>query len=555
MLNPKNYQLYPIGILSDFPINTIKAFQITKDSQILIINLKNIVYAIHGNCPYDNSKLSSELLIGDKVFCFNHGSAFCVKNGMLEYGPDLEDLRIYEIVQQKENLFVKIPNNLTPEQGKIINYKKVFGKPSFARVVFLGNDPGVISSIQTLRMSGFLGYIDLILSANNNEKPFDFTYAKNFKCKLLREADFFEKMKVNIITDRVLHIIPEQNRLEMMTPSGKIRNLIYDNLVLANGSKQIKSNEKNGNVFLMESLEDFTKIQQIDQKMIIIGSTSSAFNLASSLMEDNKKNEIILVSPFKKMIEIFGDKIAENIIKNLKSSGMQFIDNKNFKDIFSDGEIQHLSFQDGSKLEGHSIIVQKNQKPDLTLVQKLLKIDENQGLAIDVSLRTSTSNIFALGSLISYPLVDQGIKVRMPNNINESINQGVYVAFNILDNQMSYIMIPFESIKFGKFNYKFIGYYRNFDSFLIDGDLEKNEFITFYIKDDNIIGACSCGREKELMILYEGLRNDCLLLNEKIIDASFIIKKIKEELNKKGERNRCLKYETILKNLDRIQFK
>ena len=557
ILNPKNYLLHNIGKHSDFPLNTIKSFQINKGSQILVVNLNNTLFALHGNCPYDNSKLSTDLLLSDKVFCLTHGSAFCVKNGTLEYGPDFEDLRIYEIVQQHENFFLKIPNNLSHEQGKVINYKKVYGKPSFSRVVFLGNDPGVISCIQTLRMSGFLGFIDLILSMNNNEKP-NFGDSKNLNAKLIRENDFFEKMKVNIITDKIVSITPSNNCLQILTPTGQIKRIEYNNLVLANGSHQRIDVKIEENAFKMERLVEFHKIKNLNQqnkKMIIVGSTLNAWNLASTLRRENLNGEIILLSSLNKIQKKFGDKIARNMIQNLQNSGIEFKDISNLTDITYDGENHHIYFQDGSQINGNSVLLQGKTKPNTDFAKQFLKTDKNDGLIMDISLRTSISNIFALGSLISYPLADQGIRVRIPHNMSESVNQGVYVAFNILDNQMSYNMIPFDSISIGKNDYKFIGYYKQFDSFHVVGDLDKNQFLTFYIKDNNVVGACGCGREKDLMILYEGLRNECVpLVEENKIDGNEIIEKTKLELNKRGERNRCIKYETILANLDKVQF-
>jgi len=547
--------------MNEISINSIKSFNF-EDIQILIVNLNNKFFAVHGNCPYDNSKLCDDLLIGDKVFCLNHGSAFSVETGRVEYGPDLEDLRIYELIQTNGQLYIKLPKNLSNESGKVINYKKVYGKPDFSKVVFLGNDPGVISCIQTLRMAGFLGLIYVVLSMNQNEKPFDLNDSiRNSREKMLRDLDFFDKMKVNLIFEPLKSINPHYNSLEFLNPSGNVRNMRYDKLILANGSKQKlnKLKKNDDNVFQLKNLDEFSKLRQLIQqknKIIIIGSTFSALNIASFLKNENKSNEIIILdksnAPLQKST---GDQISEIIQKNLEQEGIKILPNKRLKTIQRNGFLQQLSFKDGSKIEADIIIFQKETIPDLSFVDKFLTIDTNNAVSVDVALRTARNEIFALGSVLSYPLADQGIRIRLPHNINESINQGSNIALNLLNCEVIYNMVPFEGVKIGEKEYKFIGYYKNFDSIYIDGDEKVNDFLAYYMKDGNIIGVCACGKGRELMILYEGLRSNNLPSSEEIINGTWTVEKIREQMNKKWERNKCRKWENIFKNLEKTQFK
>ena len=75
-------------------------------------------------------------------------------------------------------------------------------------------------------------------------------------------------MKVNIITDKILSITPNNNCLQILTPTGQIKKIEYNNLVLANGSHQRIDVKIEENAFKMESLVEFYKIKNLNQQNI-----------------------------------------------------------------------------------------------------------------------------------------------------------------------------------------------------------------------------------------------------------------------------------------------
>ena len=547
-----SHTLHLIGPPSSIPINTIKPIPITPNSQIFIINLNNTYYAIHGHCPYDNTPLSPNLLISDKVFCPSHGSAFSVKSGFTEYGPDIEDLRIYELLHKEDGLlYLKLPKNIQNlqeksqnSQGKVINYTHVYGKPDFSRVVFIGNDPGVISCIQTLRMSGYLGFIDLIIEKNE-----DFWDFSSFKNENLRDKAFFEKMKVNMITQRIRFISPTSVVFE----DDKI--LKFNQLVLANGSSQKEernpSKSRNyNNIFFMKNHKEFAEIIDLNKKskkILILGNSFQAMNLALYLKHENSNNSIILIEA-SLMKSKKGQQFSEKMMNNLRNQGVQLFLNKKFKQILNSHEVL---FTDGSTETYETLIFQQKTKPNIDLIKDFLTIDPSGGLAVDVFLRTARNNIFAIGSISSLPITDLGFRINISNNINESINQGIYTAYNILQNNEPYCMIPFHRVGYGDNELRVIGHYKDYDD-IVQEENDK-DFLFLYIKDDNIAGAmASKGRWDDLMIIYEGLRVGGIPLFEGIRKGW--IEKLKKDLEIKGK-NRCRKEEIVRKNREKREFK
>ena len=86
--------------------------------------------------------------------------------------------------------------------------------------------------------------------------------SRNLIAKLIRENDIFEKMKVNIITDKILSITPSNNCLQILTATGQIKKIEYNHLVFANAHQRIGVRIEE-NTFKMESIIEFHKTKNL----------------------------------------------------------------------------------------------------------------------------------------------------------------------------------------------------------------------------------------------------------------------------------------------------
>ena len=79
------------------------------DEQILLVNVAGSYYAVDGECPHAYAFLSYGQLYGDEVMCPLHGSAFNVKTGAVLSPPAADDLTVYPVRIEGDDILVGPP--------------------------------------------------------------------------------------------------------------------------------------------------------------------------------------------------------------------------------------------------------------------------------------------------------------------------------------------------------------------------------------------------------------------------------------------------------------
>jgi nitrite reductase/ring-hydroxylating ferredoxin subunit len=76
------------------------------DEPILLVNVRGSYYAVGGECPHAFAYLSYGHLAGDEIECPLHGAAFSVKTGEVLSQPANEDLPVYAVKVDGEDILV-----------------------------------------------------------------------------------------------------------------------------------------------------------------------------------------------------------------------------------------------------------------------------------------------------------------------------------------------------------------------------------------------------------------------------------------------------------------
>ena len=69
------------------------------------------------------------------------------------------------------------------------------------------------------------------------------------------------------------------------------------------------------------------------------------------------------------------------------------------------------------------------------------------------------------------------------------MNQGTYAAFNMLGKLIPYGDVPFFWTRNFNNSLQYVGNTSSFDDVHIDGDISKDTFLAYYIKDGKIVAA------------------------------------------------------------------
>jgi hypothetical protein len=60
---------------------------------------------------------------------------------------------------------------------------------------------------------------------------------------------------------------------------------------------------------------------------------------------------------------------------------------------------------------------------------------------------------------------------------------------------------------------------KDWDEIVFQGDVEKQDFLAFYIKDQRILAVAGMNRDRDMAIWEEGIRNDRILSPDQLSDG------------------------------------
>ncbi len=78
--------------------------------RIALIKLEDGLYAFDEMCSHEEESLAGGLVSDGQIECPKHGARFDVKTGEVRAFPAVRPIRIYPIVQEKDEIFLNITN-------------------------------------------------------------------------------------------------------------------------------------------------------------------------------------------------------------------------------------------------------------------------------------------------------------------------------------------------------------------------------------------------------------------------------------------------------------
>jgi nitrite reductase/ring-hydroxylating ferredoxin subunit len=91
------------------PPGSMMLVQLGRLERILLVNVNGSYHAVEELCPHSGAALSEGDLYGEIVECPLHGSAFRVKTGEVLTPPAAEDLTVYQVRVEGDDILVGPP--------------------------------------------------------------------------------------------------------------------------------------------------------------------------------------------------------------------------------------------------------------------------------------------------------------------------------------------------------------------------------------------------------------------------------------------------------------
>lgn len=247
------------------------------------------------------------------------------------------------------------------------------------------------------------------------------------------------ELRAEIQTFTSIKSIDEHNQL-IETSNG---NLNYEKLVLATGARCIElpiAGDGLESIYSINNLMDYSAFRQAmegKKHVLIIGGGLIGSEYANDLIQSGY--EVTVVDPLPSVLSTLMPKAASDSVKNaLANAGVQFHFETVVEKIENQATGVKATLASGNEVEADIVLSAVGVRPDLTLA-KTAGLQTNRGIITDRSLKTSASNIYALGDcaevdthLLFYvaPLVE-GAK-KLASTINGEEQQVYYGTMPVI---------------------------------------------------------------------------------------------------------------------------
>ncbi|GBM32218.1 Apoptosis-inducing factor 3 [Araneus ventricosus] len=487
----------------EFQDGNMAEFELGEDGKILLVKENGTYSALGTKCTHYGAPLKNGVLIGGKIRCPWHGACFDSKTGDIEDFPGLDSLPCYEVTVTDGNVKVKAP------LSSLKNHKRVKPMTKYSHAnpttyVVIGGGAAGLMCCETLRQEGFSGKIILISKESN--PPYDrpkLSKALDSKpsALYLRNEEFYKTAEISLMLETNVTSIDTKERW-IACNNGKLK-VKYDSLMIATGGEPYKYDAPGSdlkNIFYLRTPEDGNLIakESAGKPVVVIGSSFIGMEVASYLI--GKATSITVIGrsdvPF---ATVFGKEIGARIKAMFEEKGVIFHSGKNIvKFVGSDGNLNAIELSSGETIAAEVCIIGIGVKPATEFLKDSgIAMNAKAQVIVNEMLETNIKGIFAGGDIIEFPLTSyDNVKANI-SHWQMALAHGRTGALNMLGKNTIFHSVPFFwSAMCGK-NFRYAGYAPNFEEVIIKGDLEKLQFIAYYIKESKVAAVCTCNKDPE----------------------------------------------------------
>ena len=494
------------------------------ETDVLLVRLAGNYYAVGAHCTHYQAPLAEGVLRENYVVCPWHNAYFNVMTGEQQEPPGLDSLLRYSVKVEGEKVIVSVPENASGLRPPLMaQYSPDDGRT----FVILGAGAAGAHAAETLRVTGYQGRI--VMVTQEDRLPYDRTWLSKdyFIGKVsteqmpLRSANFYKEHHIELLLNK--QAVQVDAKLKTIT-FAEGDSLSYDALVLATGGKPRQLDVPGSdlqNVFTLRSFGDTEQILAAAKqasRAVVIGSSFIGMEVASGLTQQGL--EVTVVSPdslpFKK---ILGEEIGQVFQKVHEESGVSFQLGRKVTRVEGNSKVEAVILDNGDRLSADLVVVGIGVQPATEFLQGVALHPEDQSVPVDEYLRAA-EGLYAAGDIARIPdWRTTGAAIRI-EHWRFAAQQGRIAAYNMAGRSVKFRGVPvFWTMQF-QFPLRYVGYAQQWDEIIFNGDLQKRQFIAFYVKDNQVLAAATSQRDTETAAISELMRLNQMPPPEALRDRS-----------------------------------
>jgi apoptosis-inducing factor 3 len=521
-----------------FPLNQFPADSTTKVSlpttppvDVLVHHYADKVTVSSAKCSHYNYDLQRGIVADKKsptVICPLHDAAFSCKTGNVVRGPVVDGLKMYPAEISKDEVVIQsVPTPFAQPAAR---------DPSNSHtVVIIGGGAATLSAIESLRMSGYTGRIQVISS--DQHLPIDRpALSKKLQEKdevpVLKAKEWYDEYSVDFVLNSEVKKIEGKSVLYQDKQTGAQISIDFDQLLIASGSSAylptIPGAMHLENVYTLRSADDWKslsdKLKSFGSKqpfkVAMVGSGFIGSEIASAIRKSYPLAEITVVSSTSVPMEnIFGKRVGSfiyNLYKEnkiiFKQGRVKFLRPRSMA-VDEKGPVSAIELDDGDLLQTDLVIFATGSIPNTKFIQSDIKLARDNSIMVGPDMRViGHQNIFAAGDVARFPSLLTGEDLRV-EHWDVAMDQGRVVGRNMAGGNSVYREVPFFWTNiFGK-SIRWVGATADswdktdpWDQVLIEGDIEQGKFVAYYVKNNKISAIATANNDPVAIAAGELLR-------------------------------------------------
>jgi NADPH-dependent 2,4-dienoyl-CoA reductase/sulfur reductase-like enzyme/nitrite reductase/ring-hydroxylating ferredoxin subunit len=494
--------------VDDLKDGQMKEVKLAEDTSILLVRVDGVYHAYGPRCPHHGAPLADGGLHRGGIRCPWHQAVFDATTGELREPPALDSLPKFDLRIEQGKVIVTLPEEpAAPRPPQMAGPDGASDGRTFA---IAGSGAAGLAAAEALRQDGFTGRI--VMLTREKHLPYDRTdLSKTYLAKadadapLLRSADFFESCGIEIQSGREIAEVDASAKTIRCEDGSRLR---YDRLLLASGAVPRRlgvPGEDLDGVLLLRGLDDCDRIRRRlsdVSRAVVVGASFIAMEAAAALTKRNIPVTVVAPEavPFER---VFGEAIGRMYRDAHERKGVAFMLGERIGSFEGDAALSAAILESGRRVEADLAVVGVGVRP-ATDYLKGIEANADGSITVDAHLQAA-EDVYAAGDIARFPDWRTGEPIRI-EHWRLAQQHGRVAAHNMAGRETEYAGVPFFWTSQYMVITEYVGYVRQWDEIVFDGDPSGKRFIACYVRDGRVFAAAGRNRERTMCAIAELLR-------------------------------------------------
>ena len=363
-------------------------------------------------------------------------------------------------------------------------------------LVVIGGGLAAAKAVEAVREEGFAGRVTVL--ADEPVRPYERPpLSKGYLVGDAEEStiyvhadDFYGQHHIDLQLGMAATQI-DRDTSEVVTAGGARHH--YDALLIATGAepRTLPGQDMDG-VYTLRSKADSEHLAtalRAAGRATVIGAGWIGSEVASAARRLD--TEVTIIEPLDVPLQrVLGPKVGAVFAALHRDNGVDLRTGVGLSSLRGSDAVEAVALTDGTTLETDLVVVGIGVVPRTSLAEDAgLAVDN--GILTDATLRTDDPKIFAAGDVAraEHPLY--GTRIRVEHWAN-ALNQGATAGRNLLGKGEVYDRLPYFYSDQYDLGLEYVGYATEWDDVVFRGDVDKREFIAFWVRNERVVAAMNC---------------------------------------------------------------